>query len=69
MGRCTSLVGLKGGGGGRRGVIQCGICYGSVAMKGGGGGVLVNEVERVGEGRSMLISVVDALTCNMGLIA
>ncbi len=37
--------------------------------EGGGGGRLVNEVERVGEGRSMLISVVDALTCNMGLIA
>ncbi len=36
----------------RRGVIQCGICYGSVAMEEGGGGVgrLVNEVERVGEG-------------------
>ncbi len=26
----------KGKGGGRRDVIQCGICYGSVAMKGGG---------------------------------
>ncbi len=41
MGRCTSLVGLKGGGrggGGRRGVMQCGICYGSVAMEEGGGG-------------------------------
>ncbi len=50
MGRCTSLVGLKGGG--RRGVIQCGICYGSVAMEEEGGGVgrLVNEVKRVGEG-------------------
>ncbi len=38
--------------GGRRGVIQCGICYGSVAMEEGGGGVgrLVNEVERVGDG-------------------
>ncbi len=38
---------------------------------GGGGGVgrLVNEVERVGEGGGMLISFVDALTCNMGLIA
>ncbi len=35
MGRCSSLVGLKGGG--RRGVIQCGICYGSVAMEEGGG--------------------------------
>ncbi len=23
------------GGGGRRGVIQCGICYGSVAVEGG----------------------------------
>ncbi len=48
MGRCTSLIGLKGKGG-RRDVIRCGICYGSVAMK-GGGGRLVNEVERVGEG-------------------
>ncbi len=38
------------GNGGRRYVIQCGICYGSVAMKGGGGGRLVNEIERVGEG-------------------
>ncbi len=38
---------------------------------GGGGGVgrLVNEVERVGEGGGMLISFVDAMTCNMGLIA
>ncbi len=26
----------KGKGGGRRDVIQCGICYRSVAMKGGG---------------------------------
>ncbi len=50
MGRCTSLVGLKGEGG-CRGVIQCGICYGSMTMKGGGGGGrLVNEVERVGGG-------------------
>ncbi len=50
MGRCTSLVGLQGGG--RRGVIQCGIYCGSVAMEEEGGGVgrLVNEVERVGEG-------------------
>ncbi len=39
---------VKGGGGGCRGVIQCGICYGSMTMK--GGGRLVNEVERVGEG-------------------
>ncbi len=31
--------------------------------EGGGGGRLVNEVKRVGEGGSMLISVVDALTC------
>ncbi len=37
--------------------------------EGGGGGRLVNEVERVGEGGGMLISFVDALTCNMGLIA
>ncbi len=37
--------------------------------KGGGGvGRLVNEVEGVGEG-GMLISFVDALTCNMGIIA
>ncbi len=35
----------------------------------GGGGRLVNEVERVGELWGMLINVVDALTCNMGLIA
>ncbi len=35
MGRCTSLKELKGKGG-RRDVIQYGICYGSVAMKGGG---------------------------------
>ncbi len=43
---------VKGGGGGwRRGVIKCGISYGSVAMEEGGGvGRLVNEVERVGEG-------------------
>ncbi len=41
---------VKGGGGWRRGVIQCGICYGSVAMEEGGVGRLVNEVERVGEG-------------------
>ncbi len=48
MGRSTSLAGLKGGG--RRGVIQCGMCYGSVAMEEGRGvGRLVNEVERVGE--------------------
>ncbi len=38
-------------------------------MKGGGGGRLVTEVERVGEGGGMLISFVDALTCNMGVIA
>ncbi len=50
MGRWISLIGLKDKGGGRRDVIQCGICYGSVAMKGGGCGRLVNEVERVGEG-------------------
>ncbi len=38
--------------------------------EGEGGGRLVNEVERVGEGGwGMLISFVDALTCNMGLIA
>ncbi len=37
------------GEGGRRDVMQCGICYGSVTKK-GGGGRLVNEVERVGEG-------------------
>ncbi len=36
-------------------------------MKGGGG--LVNELKRVGEEGGMLISVVDELTCNMGLIA
>ncbi len=36
--------------------------------EGEGGGRLVNEVERVGEG-GMLISVVDALTCNTDLIA
>ncbi len=53
MGRCTSLVGLQGGG--RRGVIQCGIYCGSAAMEEEGGG--------------MLISFVDAMTCNMGLIA
>ncbi len=42
-----------------------------VSGDGGRGGVggLVNEVERVGEGGSMLISFVDAMTCNMGLIA
>ncbi len=35
-----------------------------------GVGRLVNEVERIGEGgRGMLISFVDAMTCNMGLIA
>ncbi len=35
-----------------------------------GDGRLVNEIERVGEGGGgMLISVVDALTCNMDLIA
>ncbi len=48
MGRCKSLIELKGKAG-RRDAIQCGICYGSVAMK-GGGGRLDNEVERVGEG-------------------
>ncbi len=69
MGRCTSLIGLKGEGEGRRDVIQCGIWYGSVAMKGGGGGRLLNEIERVEERGGMLISVVDVLTCNMGLIA
>ncbi len=37
--------------------------------EGGVGGRLVNEVESVGEGEGMLISVVDAMTCNMGLIA
>ncbi len=37
------------GGGGRRDVVQCGICYGPVAMN-GGVGRLVNEVERGGEG-------------------
>ncbi len=37
MGRSTSLAGLKGGEGGRGGVIQCWICYGSVAMEEGGG--------------------------------
>ncbi len=39
-------------------------------VSGGGGGVgrLINEVERVREG-GMLISFVDALTSNMGLIA
>ncbi len=36
MGRCTSLIGLKGKGG-RTDVIQCGIYYGSVAMKERGG--------------------------------
>ncbi len=38
---------------------------------GGGGGVgrLVNEGERVGEGGGVLISFVDAMTCNMVLIA
>ncbi len=41
---------VKGEGGGRRDVIQPGICYGSVAMKGGGGGRFVNEGGRVGEG-------------------
>ncbi len=33
MGRCTSLIGLKGRGG-RRDEIPCGICSGPVAMKG-----------------------------------
>ncbi len=47
---------VKGEGGGRRVVIQCGICYGSVAMK-GGGGRLVNEVENVGEGGGVCRSV------------
>ncbi len=57
MGRCTSLVGLKGEGGGRRDQdkiwdkIQCGMCYGSVAMKWGGCGRYVNEVERVEQGK------------------
>ncbi len=36
---------------------------------GGGVGRLFNGVERVGEEVGMLISFVDALTCNMGLIA
>ncbi len=49
MGRCTSLIGLKG----KRDIemlYRAGTCYGSVAMMGGGGGRLINEVERVGEG-------------------
>ncbi len=54
-------------------MIRCGICYGSVAMKGGGRGS-VNEVERVEEGEKgggwgMVITAVNALTCNMDLIA
>ncbi len=35
LGRCTSLIGLKGRGGVRRDATQCGICYGSVEMSGG----------------------------------
>ncbi len=31
--------------------------------------MLVNEVERVGQGGGMLVSVVEALTCNMDPIA
>ncbi len=44
----NKFIGLETRGGGRRDVIQCGICYGSVAMKGGGCGRLVNEVVRGG---------------------
>ncbi len=64
MGRCTSLIGLKGRGE-RRCVIQCGVCYGSVEMKEVGW-----NVGRIGKGGwGMLISAVDALMCNMDLIA
>ncbi len=69
MGRCTSLIGLKGRRG-RRNVIQCLIWYGSVEMR-GKGGRQVNEVGRAGEekGWDVPISVVNALTCNMDPIA
>ncbi len=51
-------------------VIQCGVCYGSVAMKGRGveGRLMRLKKYRRGKkgvGWGMLISAVNALTCNI----
>ncbi len=54
-------------------MIQCGICYGSVPMKGGGveGRLMRLKGKRRGKrgGWGRLINAVNALTCNMDLIA
>ncbi len=72
MGRCTSFIVLKGWGGTKRCDTVRDMLW-VCGDEGVGGLKVVNEGERVEEGEKggwcIIISAVNALTCNMDLIA